>query len=203
MKKLPIIIISGPPCTGKTTLAEKLATIYHLPYLSKDDIKEIIFDSLGWSDRKWSRKVGLLSYNLVYYFGKKLLPVRKTFIMESNFKPGYHNIRIHKIFSDLRFYPIQIFCHDDTESIIKKFTYRAGAGQRHPGHVEHLMAEELRQALKHGVYKPLQIGGTVINAEAKQCHSPDILPLLKSIEKELPFKFKLIRIFSNLFRKEY
>ncbi|MFZ4462043.1 MAG: AAA family ATPase [Patescibacteria group bacterium] len=45
MKSL-LIIITGLPCTGKTTLGRKLAEELRLPFVSKDDFKELLFDDL-------------------------------------------------------------------------------------------------------------------------------------------------------------
>lgn len=39
MKKSLLIIISGFSCTGKTTLAKKIAKRYSLPLISRDEIK--------------------------------------------------------------------------------------------------------------------------------------------------------------------
>jgi 2-phosphoglycerate kinase len=50
-----LVIITGPPAAGKTTLGRQLAGALSLPFIHKDGIKEILFDVLGWRDRAWSR----------------------------------------------------------------------------------------------------------------------------------------------------
>ena len=75
-----LIIISGPPATGKTTLGRLIAKKFRLPFLSKDDIKHILFDSLGWSDREWSKKLGGASFELTSYFMEILLQTGQSFI---------------------------------------------------------------------------------------------------------------------------
>lgn len=42
-----VIIVAGPPATGKTTLSRWLASELMLPLLNRDSIKEILFDTLG------------------------------------------------------------------------------------------------------------------------------------------------------------
>jgi predicted kinase len=44
-----LILITGAPCTGKTTIAQHLAGKFQLPVVHKDDIKERLFDRLDYS----------------------------------------------------------------------------------------------------------------------------------------------------------
>jgi predicted kinase len=55
----PIVVVCGPPASGKTTLARAIADDLRLPLLSKDAVKEVLFDALGSGDRAWSLRVGL------------------------------------------------------------------------------------------------------------------------------------------------
>ena len=61
-----VLIVAGPPASGKTTLARSLAESLTLPPFVKDDFKEVLFDTLGWSDRAWSRKLGGVSMQLLF-----------------------------------------------------------------------------------------------------------------------------------------
>lgn len=59
-----LVIVLGAPGAGKTTLARRIAAEIGWPLLVRDDIKEILFDTLGWSDRQWSRKLGGASWRM-------------------------------------------------------------------------------------------------------------------------------------------
>jgi predicted kinase len=75
MMNIPLlVIVSGPPCSGKTTLARWLAKELALPLIAKDNIKELLFDHLGWSDRAWSKKLGRATYPLIYYLSRHNSP---------------------------------------------------------------------------------------------------------------------------------
>ena len=85
MKPL-LIIISGPPCAGKTTLAKLLRERFALPVMGKDTLKEPLFDTLGWQDRERSRAFGRASIALLCQFVATQLTARRSCIVESNFQ---------------------------------------------------------------------------------------------------------------------
>ena len=47
---MKLIIIAGMPATGKSTLARALSENFSFPVLEKDDIKEEMFDTVGYRD---------------------------------------------------------------------------------------------------------------------------------------------------------
>ena len=71
-----LIIVTGPPGTGKTTLSRQIAAHFDLPLLNRDAFKEILFDTLGWSDRAWSQRLGGASYNALFAQLRPLLSAR-------------------------------------------------------------------------------------------------------------------------------
>jgi hypothetical protein len=52
------VLVTGLPGSGKTTLAAPLAAVLGLPLLSKDAIKEALWDALGPGDRAWGTRLG-------------------------------------------------------------------------------------------------------------------------------------------------
>ncbi len=80
-----VIVVNGLPATGKTTLARRLATDLHLPLLAKDVIKETLFETLGWSDRAWSRRLGAATMALLYKLLEEQLRAGRPCIVECNF----------------------------------------------------------------------------------------------------------------------
>jgi predicted kinase len=49
------VVVSGLPASGKTTLARPLADALGLPLVSKDAIKEALFEAVGTGDWHWSK----------------------------------------------------------------------------------------------------------------------------------------------------
>ena len=57
-----VVVVTGPPAAGKTTVARELAARLRLPLVAKDTIKEALFDGLGTGDLAWSQRLGEATY---------------------------------------------------------------------------------------------------------------------------------------------
>jgi len=55
---LTLIVVSGAPGTGKSTIARALGADLRFPVLSLDPVKEALADVLGLGDEDWSNRVG-------------------------------------------------------------------------------------------------------------------------------------------------
>ena len=112
---MQMIIISGPPCSGKTALRERerVARHYALPVLGKDDFKELLFDGLGWSDRAWSQQVGGVSYDLLRSMTRELCKTGRPFIVESNFTARFA-AAMAGIADQFSYQPVVVHCVADT-----------------------------------------------------------------------------------------
>jgi len=185
MKKTLLIIISGPPCTGKTTLGKKITKEFQLPFISKDDIKESLFDNLGWNDREQSKKFGVASYSLLYYFIESLLSVGVPFIVESNFKSEFDNEKFLNIKNKYDFEPFQIICKTNGEILFKRFKTRSESDERHPGHVDHLNYDEFKKTLLNDKHENLDIGGKIFNIDTTDFNLIDYDKLFNAIKSAI------------------
>jgi AAA domain len=80
-----LVLVTGPPASGKTTLARPLAHHLGVPLLGKDTIKEALFDTLGTGDRAWSRRLGAASYAVLLALAREL----PTAVLDANFYPDH------------------------------------------------------------------------------------------------------------------
>jgi predicted kinase len=176
-----LIIISGLPCTGKTSLARLVAREFGLPLLHKDGIKERLFDTLGWHDREWSRTLGGATYELLFYFLEVQLAAGCSCIIESNFYPD-HTARFQTLQAQHGFTPLQIVCHTEGTVLFRRFQQRAESGERHPGHVDQLNYDELRPLLLHTRSEPLALGGIVLPVDTTDFAVIDYAGLFHAID---------------------
>jgi predicted kinase len=148
-----LVLVTGPPASGKTTLAGPLADHLGLPLLGKDTVKEALFDTLGTGDRAWSRRLGAASYAVLLALARQLPEA----VLDANFYPAHGPALLEACQR-----PIEIFCRCPAVEIQRRFTQRAPT--RHPGHVDHVLDTELKAALAGGV-GPLGLGGPVLDVD--------------------------------------
>jgi predicted kinase len=188
MEPTPLIIILGPPATGKTTLGRRLAADLRLPFLGRDDFKERLFDRLGWRDREWSRQLGMASWDLLWHAVECQLAAGKAAIAESNFNGPIATARVRELAARYDFAPVQINCVTAGAVLVERHRRRAESGERHPGHVDTLesVRAELRDTLLRGRYEPLAIGGRTIELDTTDFAAVDYDALLATLREELP-----------------
>jgi predicted kinase len=168
-----LIVVSGLPATGKTTLARHLAEELRLPLIARDALKESLFDTLGWSDREWSKKVGLAALRLLYHVTEAELRAGRSLIVESNFSPALDAERFRGFQRDYGAEIVQILCKAEGETLYRRFRERWESGGRHPGHVEHTQLEAIREALLRGRAEPLDIAAPLLEVDTSDFAAVD------------------------------
>jgi predicted kinase len=141
-----LVLVTGPPASGKTTLAGPLAAALGLPLIGKDLIKEALFDALGTGDRAWSRRLGKASYEVLYAVAGAL----PAAVLDANLGPEAAP-RLQSIDAHL----LEVFCRCPADEVERRFASRAPT--RHPGHVDHLLAPEIKATFIRGT-GPLDLG---------------------------------------------
>jgi predicted kinase len=182
MSSSVIVLITGFPGTGKTTLGNTLSEKYKFPFITKDAFKERIFDTLGWSDKAWSLKVSAASHKIMDYVIEEELKAGHSIIVESNFKPGIDSDRFKRFQFRFGCAVVQILCWAEGEVVYKRFMDRKKTTIRHAGHVEGISPEAIRQQLIRGKCGALDIQGTTIELDTTDFSSIQYKPVYEAIE---------------------
>jgi hypothetical protein len=90
VRQAHLILITGLPGTGKSTLARSVARQLGLPLICKDTIKEPLLDVIGAADRAESRRLSDASFAVMFALARDCLRARTDVILEGSFRPGQH-----------------------------------------------------------------------------------------------------------------
>lgn len=132
-----IVLVSGPPGAGKTTLAIPLAVRLGFPLLSKDDIKETLWDVLDLpaGDLAWSRQVGGAAMEVLWTLAARCPQA----VLEANFRPHSALERSRLAALDARI--VEVYCRCSLQESVRR--YEARAPMRHPTHVLQTLPDTL------------------------------------------------------------
>src|SRR5690349_15392470 len=153
-----VVVVTGPPAAGKTTIARELAARLRLPLLAKDTIKEALFDGLGTGDLDWSRRLGEATFLALLALARVSVASGAGLVLEGSF------VRGSELESELAALPasfVQVCCSAPVERLVERDESRT----RHPGHVDHGRGQALRDAVESGRHEPLSLPGEIIRLD--------------------------------------
>lgn len=143
MRQVELILVTGHPGTGKSTLARVLAGRYGLALLRKDAIKEPLLDSLGARNREESRRLSDASFAIMFSLARECLDAGEGLILEGNFRPGEHEAAVLALIEGRTEVRItQIVCRAADAVRIARLQARANDPSRHSGHRDAALATE-------------------------------------------------------------
>lgn len=149
-----IIVIGGAPAAGKSTLAHALRDELAWPLFAKDDIKELLFDTLGFSDRAHSKRMSGAAYELMFVTATQLARANQSCILEGNFRWHEQQSRFAAL-AGVGVRMLQVFVTADPAVLATRFEARST--RRHPGHVDAASAAEIVRELRETPAQPLPL----------------------------------------------
>lgn len=165
-----LVIVSGSPAAGKTTLATSLAKDLALPFFARDSLKELLMDAVGAPDRARSSELGRASFALLYEVVGRLLDASIGAVVESNFHRGRSEQDLEPLVK--RANAILLHCETSLEEIERRYVERFARGERHEGHHDLDALPSLLTNLDQGVYEPLQLDIPTLRIDTTNGYSP-------------------------------
>jgi predicted kinase len=162
-----LIVVTGPPASGKTSAARTLAERLRIPFLPKDTFKERLYESFG-SDEALEERIETASLAILFSVVESQLAAGVTIVAESNFDAKFDTAPLEQLAAEHDARILQVHVGGATEALVAKFARRAASGDRHPGHGDEPEdAEEVRAKIEAGFWDPLPLPGTLIQADMK------------------------------------
>jgi predicted kinase len=151
------VVVAGLPGSGKTTLAVALAKELRIPLISKDTIKEALFDVLGTGDLEWSQTLGKAAHTVMY----ALAAQTQAAVLESHFWRGVAEVDL----TSLRRPLVQVYCRCPVEVAADRYRRRASSPERHPGHLPEHQSEEVTRSWRESDHEPLDLDAPVLEVD--------------------------------------
>lgn len=158
-----LVVVTGPPGSGKTTLARELAPRLGIPLITKDDLKVILYETLGWGGRDRDRATSDAAYALMFHLVGVSLSAGVSMMLEANFRASAAE-RIRPVLDSTRAASLQVLCTAPDEILVDRLRRRTEGHLRHPGHADEETFRDLDHLLSGGVL--LDLPGPVYTVDS-------------------------------------
>lgn len=157
--QMTLIVVSGAPGTGKSTVAGALAAHFGRPLFALDMIKEALADVLGTGDEDWSDKVGDAAAEIVFRMSAQFPEA-----VAEGWWRGTRRERALREFAGA----VEVFCRCDPEAAVARMRSRHATG-RHMIHRDVINPALLDHvAAVAAAVTPLGLGAALVEVDTQR-----------------------------------
>ncbi|MGI8405493.1 MAG: AAA family ATPase [Thermomicrobiales bacterium] len=183
MSRTNLIIVSGSPGSGKTTLARKLGDALGFPVIARDAIKEVLMNGMPPASRQESMRLGGASWPMMYGVLDTLIGRVPGVIIESNFRRGISEPELVPRVN--RCHAIVLHCTARWGTIESRIQARQGDPNRHQGHFDQVALVDVRRDFEKGQFDPLDLDLSSVVVETTDSYHPMFDDLVEIIERRV------------------
>jgi predicted kinase len=119
-----LVVVSGLPGSGKTTLARTIGARLTVPVVERDRLAELCFDVLGAGSAAVA-ELGSLSYELLFYVAREFMASRHPVLVESNFSRVRHAPQLCALVDGSTYRLAEIHCRAPGDVLLDRYAARA------------------------------------------------------------------------------
>jgi predicted kinase len=173
LDQLPVlVVVTGPPASGKSTIADALRARLGFPLIAKDSLKEVLGEALHVEGRADSQRLGGAIFFVLAHVVHELLAHGVSVIAEGNFHAesalftGLPPARI-----------VQVHVSAQLDELRRRMVVRAG--ERHAVHYDADAATEVATRAAAGEWAALPLHGDLVEVDTTEW--PDLAELTDGV----------------------
>jgi predicted kinase len=159
----PLIVVSGAPGTGKSTIAAAVAGALGWPLLALDQVKEALADVLGLGGEDWSDRLGDAAAEVVFRLAARF----PAAVAEGWWRRARRDRAVSEFAG-----AVEVFCRCDPGLAESRVRARLGVS-RHPIHRDAINPAIIPGAAAAvGDVRPLRLGAALIEIDTDEPDAP-------------------------------
>jgi predicted kinase len=179
--KPPLVLVTGAPATGKSTLADALRLALHLPLVAKDDVKESLTRVAGVpADRAESQVLGSRAIGALFELAAEFLDRGVGIVLECNFKRWLSDAALAPLVA--RSCAVDLHCNTPVEVIGDRM--RARAAGRHGAHHDLVVLAETDLSTWPAVHA-LELDVPRLEVDTTDGYEPSLDAIVAWVEREV------------------
>lgn len=127
---MKLVIFTGAPASGKSSLAEAIGKILNIDVISKDGFKIKLFEKYGFTNHTEKKKLSIKGEELMHEAIRRYVSRDENLIVDNNFK-NFNVLRdiLKEANKDIDIRCI--YCVADYSILAKRYNERISSGNRH------------------------------------------------------------------------
>ena len=176
--KPPLVLVTGMPASGKTTLSQLLAQRLFLPLVAKDQIKESLARV-----RPGDSELGPRTFEVLHAVTERYLDLGAGVVLEAAFVRGISETEVRQHLA--RSTAVDVHCIVDAALAGRRFEDRAGTPERHRCHPDLAILGRDPIETWPDRYGRMELGIPVLEVDTTDGYEPSVEAIVSWVEERI------------------